>query len=176
MSRRFVRSALYGLLGGWFGLSLVGQKLFRGDAPSAWDRLYLLLPDWRFFAPDPGVHDYHILYRDRLRDGTATAWREVTSIAERRPHHAFWHPTLRKEKCAFDIVKELLRYVQDNPAGSEGVQLSVPYLTLLTHINAQPHDEAAVGIQFLLSLSGGHDDEPPFALFMSEVHPLEEGD
>lgn len=177
MRQRAARAAVYVTLGSWLGLSVAGQKLFRTPGRrSAWDRLYLLIPDWRFFAPHPGIHDYHLLYRDELGDGSLTPWREITSVEQRKPTHALWHPHRRVEKCVFDISKELTKFLEechndDRPV--ESVQVSVPYLTLLAHVTEQPHEENAVRTQFLVSTSGGYDEhDEPRAVFLSAPHPL----
>lgn len=178
--QKTVRAAVYTVLGGWLGLSVAGQKLFRApERRTWWDRLYLLIPDWRFFAPHPGIHDYHLLYRDELDDGSLTPWKEITSVEERRLTHAFWHPHRRVEKCVFDIAKELTRFIaenQDDPARPvESVQVSVPYLTLLAHVTEQPHARATTCTQFLVSTSAGYDeDDAPRAIFLSALHPLEQ--
>ncbi|MBK1787263.1 hypothetical protein [Prauserella cavernicola] len=175
-----VRVAVYATLGGWLGLSVVGQKLFRAPGRrSWWDKLYLLIPDWRFFAPDPGIHDFHLLYRDELEDGSLTPWKEITSVEERRWSHAFWHPHRRVEKCIFDISKELTKFIEechrdpDRPV--ESVQVSVPYLTLLAHVTEQSHAPATTCTQFLVSISAGYDEhDEPRAIFLSALHPVEQ--
>ncbi|WP_037336139.1 hypothetical protein [Saccharomonospora piscinae] len=178
--RKAVRAAVYTTLGGWLALSVAGQKLFRdADRRSAWDKLYLLIPDWRFFAPHPGIHDYHLLYRDELADGSLAPWKEISSVEERKPTHAFWHPHRRVEKCVFDIAKELSRFVEecheDPERPIESVQVSVPYLTILAHVSEQEHAGSAVRTQFLVSTSAGYDEhEEPRAIFLSAFHPVEQ--
>lgn len=177
---RAMRAAVYATLGGWLGLSVVGQKLFRAPGRrSGWDKLYLLIPDWRFFAPHPGIHDYHLLYRDELEDGSLTPWKEISSVEERKWTHAFWHPHRRVEKCIFDISKELTRFIDechhDPERPIESVQVSVPYLTLLAHVTEQPHARATARTQFLLSTSAGYDErDEPCAIFLSALHPVEQ--
>lgn len=173
------RAALYGIFATWFGVTVFGQKLYRSnDRVSVWDKLYLVVPDWRFFAPDPGVFDHHLLMRDELADGAFTGFQEITSVEERKPSHALWHPHRRAEKTVFDVETELLRQVrrssQTDGAADEKVQLSVPYLTLLAHVTAQDHHPEAVRTQFLICVSGGYDEsEDPVMVFLSQLHDLE---
>lgn len=42
-----------------------------------------LIPDWRFFAPNPALHDFHVLHRVVLAGGDATPWRLSSELAER---------------------------------------------------------------------------------------------
>ncbi|MFC4001150.1 hypothetical protein ACFS2C_07675 [Prauserella oleivorans] len=172
------RAALYGLFGTWFGLTVVGQKLYRDATKrTGWDKLYLVIPDWRFFAPNPGIYDHHLLMRDELADGSLTGFREISSMEERTLLHALWHPHRRAEKTVFDVAAELLRYVGEHGLVRGGadptVQLSVPYLTLLAHVTAQQHHPDAVRTQFLICVSGGYDEEEePTMVFLSEFHSL----
>ncbi|MDS1272282.1 hypothetical protein RIF23_18490 [Lipingzhangella sp. LS1_29] len=65
--------------------------------------LFFLIPNWRFFAPNPGVYDFHIIYRVR-NDGQISGWRGIDMIANRRSLHTLWHPKRRREKAVFDIA------------------------------------------------------------------------
>jgi len=181
MRRETLRPALYAVFATWLGLTVAGQKLYRKDGvPSRWDKLHLIVPDWRFFAPDPGVHDHHLLMRDHLPDGSCTGWRQINHVEERRWSHALWHANRRAEKSVFDLTAELLRFIAkhrtaDRPLGHVDpvVQLSVPYLTLLAHVTAQEHAAGAAGTQFLIAISGGYEeDEEPAMVFLSAVHPI----
>ncbi|WP_039737341.1 hypothetical protein [Saccharomonospora halophila] len=173
------RRVLYAALGTWFGLTVVGQKLYRDQRrQTVWDRLYLLIPDWRFFAPNPGIHDHHLLLRDRLTDDSLTEFREVSRVRERTLLQALWHPHRRAEKTIFDSVAELLRYVGQHGEGRRGpdpsLQLSVPYLTLLAYVTAREHHPDAVRTQFLIAISGGYETEDePTMVFLSEWHALD---
>ncbi|MFF5986741.1 hypothetical protein [Prauserella flavalba] len=172
------RGALYGVLGAWFGLTVVGQKLYRDQRKQTiWDKLYLVIPDWRFFAPNPGIHDHHLLMRDQLADGSLTAFREIGGVQERTLLHAVWHPHRRAEKTVFDSVAELLRYVGQHGEGLNGpdpsLQLSVPYLTLLSYVTSREHHPDAVRTQFLIAVSGGYEEEDePTMVFLSELHAV----
>lgn len=170
---------------GWFLASVAGQKLWRAQRTrSKWDRLHMMLPDWRFFAPDPGVYDHHILVRVTSESGLKSSWKEITDVGERRLRHTLWHPEQRKEKAVFDVCAELFRYVERSRAeGSERtdfekrVQMSVAYLTLLSYASARaaitgPFDDLERRVQFMITISGGYDEEQPEMVFVSEQHPL----
>ncbi|KMS87533.1 DUF5819 family protein [Prauserella rugosa] len=175
------RKALYGLFATWFGLTVVGQKLYRDPRRrSAWDKLCLVIPDWRFFAPNPGVHDQHLLMRDQLTDGTLTPWQEISHVEERTLLHALWHPHRRAEKTVFDASAELLRNIDDEEhqhrldgKPDPTLQLSIPYLTLLAHVTSRQHHPDAERTQFLIAMSGGYDEQDePAMVFLSELHAL----
>lgn len=170
---------LAGVFVAWFGLTVAGQKLYRREgAKTWWDGLHLIIPDWRFFAPDPGVYDHHVLVRGVRADGSSAGWHEITDVGERRVRHAFWHPRQRIDKATFDVCAELLRFIEtrrrlgvDTDEIRRAVQLSIPYLTLVTLASSEPLDDESAGVQFMVVISGGYDDEPPETVFLSECHP-----
>lgn len=183
-------TAWAGFFAGWFALSVLGQKLWRATGSrSTWDRLHLIIPDWRFFAPDPGVYDHHVLVRVIDDGGSPSSWQEISEADERRLRHAVWHPEQRKAKAAFDVCAELFRHIErlraENVDPSElgrRVQMSVAYLTLLSYASARvsalrPSLAGDGGqVQFMIAISGGYDDEQPEIVFVSEQHPLQTRD
>ncbi|MEU9032786.1 hypothetical protein AB0D46_35835 [Streptomyces sp. NPDC048383] len=100
------------VLAGWFIASVLSQhpdrsydKLRKADKTGTG----ILIPNWRFFAPNPAVDDQHFLYRLANEDKTEhTEWRDVYSIAPRKLIHAFWFPGRRIEKAIFDVASTLL--------------------------------------------------------------------
>ncbi|HWW62566.1 MAG TPA: hypothetical protein VN181_14430 [Thermoanaerobaculia bacterium] len=157
----------------WLLLSALMQ--IRVDVLQRWRRFDVLhlIPQYNFFAPVPGMNDFHVLYRDCLPDGAATDWAEITAIAPRHWWNAVWHPHRRQRKAIFDVTttfaKELQLY------GAEKVPLSVPYLLLLNYVSAQDHRPAATSTQFLLMMSyGGHEAaKEPDVMFLSTLHGLD---
>jgi hypothetical protein len=79
----------------------------------AWLRavdIFGLVPIWTFFAPNPGMTDYYLLYRDRLADGSFDNWREVDlKQSENGVRLALWNPTKRRHKALTDMVSVLIR-------------------------------------------------------------------
>jgi hypothetical protein len=169
------RYALYGVLGSWLVATTLSQDPTRKfDKIRKWDPTGSLIPDWRFFAPRPGMHDYHLLIRDELPEGEVTAWKEYCQVEERRWQHFFWYPGRRAEKVVTDAVSGLIQMQPDLKDRKEDVQVSVPYLTLLNYATHQvPHHPEAKRVQFLIATSAGYDEsEEPMMLFLSNPHPL----
>lgn len=104
--------AVPALLAGWFVASVLSQHPDRSyDKARTLDKTGtgIVIPNWRFFAPNPAVEDQHFLYRMANEDKTEhTEWREVYSIAPRKLIHAFWFPGRRIEKAVFDVASTLL--------------------------------------------------------------------
>lgn len=151
----------------------------------------LFVPNWNFFAPHPGQWDYHLLYRDRLADGSVTQWTETTEVTQTRQRLKWtWNPELYKVKGLFDIGQELAKRLTDpetdageedddelagdkrlRPVESDDHLLSTQYMLILNYVSDEAHDDDATKTQFMLmrsSLRG--DDATP--MFVSNFHKL----
>ncbi|QWF82484.1 hypothetical protein [Amycolatopsis sp. CA-230715] len=172
---RVARIVMGGFLGSWFAATLLSQDPFR-KFPGArrYDPTGAAIPDWRFFAPRPGMHDYHLLVRDELPDGSVTDWREVLPVEQRAPRHFFWYANRRAEKVVADSVVGIVGFTKEEGRKKEDIQLSVSYLTILNYMTYQEeHHNDAKRTQFLIAASAGYDEsEEPLMLFLSNLHPL----
>ena len=169
------RYALYGVLGSWLVATTLSQDPTRKfDKIRKLDPTGSLIPDWRFFAPRPGMHDYHLLFRDELPDGEVTAWKQISEIERRHPRHLLWYANRRAEKVLADSVVGIVSFNMLEERNKEDIQLTVPYLTLLNYVTHQiPHADDARRTQFLIAASGGYDEsEEPLILFLSNLHPI----
>lgn len=132
-----------------------------------------LIPIWTFFAPNPGMTDYHLLYRDRLPDGSFDNWRKVDlKQSENGLRLALWNPTKRKHKALTDVVSVLTRVA--NQARLEALVATVPYILILNFITCCPHSLGTTGTQFMVLEHGGFSGEPEQTrvLVMSGIHRL----
>lgn len=167
------RWGLYGLLGGWLGLTVFQQADRPHWLQSKVDPTAMAVPNWRFFAPTPGRHDFNILVRNRLPDGSLTPWREHTTGVPRTLTQMVWHPARRMEKAVFDAISQLFD-IADRVPDPRHLQVAVPYLALLNYITHQPdHRPTATALQFMIAHTAGYDEtvDPKF-LFLSEWHAL----
>jgi len=158
-----------GIFGNWFLLSLLvhAPKFQVFIRRMDW---FCLIPEWRFFAPRPGQHDFHLLYRDRLRDGSITEWTELTPISK-RPWWAFLcNPGKRGKKALLDAVIAL---GQSLAADDQSLKLSIPFLTLLNCVSSVPRSSASECTQFLvLGFHGRPSPKEPEAFYLSDFHSL----
>lgn len=168
------RWSLYGLLASWFGLSLYQQAGAPHWLQTKLDPIGITIPNWRFFAPLPGRHDYNVLYRDRLPDGSVTTWREEQISVPRKMLQMVWHPRRRMEKALSDVASQLFAMV-DQVEDKTVVQLLMPYLALLNFVTNQvPHHGDAVDVQFMIAQSATYDPTvEPSMIFLSEWHSLD---
>src|SRR6266545_2614497 len=166
--------ALAVLLSIWLLLSTLVQLSARWPRLAVlwrWDPLGLL-PQYHFFCPTPVRHDYHLLVRTLDAQGATSGWREVIGPVPRRWWNVAWNPDRRAYKSLCDLM-QVVDHEGDNP---RSVQVSVAYLSILTHATAVAHAWRVPGasrVQFLLAVSRGpHSDTPPQAVFMSAPHRL----
>lgn len=169
------RVALYGALSTWLSLTLMEQLQKGAKINRRLDPLNALIPNWRFFGPQPAMHDCHLLYRDELAGGEMTDWREVEVVEERRTSHMLWHPNRRREKVIFDVTEEMKAYARREQELRK-LQVTVPYLVLLSYVTHHcEHHPQARGTQFLLANGPGYDEQEeadPLLFFASDVHDL----
>jgi hypothetical protein len=147
-------------LAGWLAATTLAQHPIR-----SFDRIRVLrgrrppLPDWRFFAPEPGRWDDHVLVRVVEADGTASAWREVRQFQPRRWTHAVYFPEHRQEKALIDATDQLMRRLVGPPAEighTQEYQLLRGYVEGV--VRRDHADALPAGFQFLLARDAGHDD------------------
>ena len=176
MLRPDLRTALTAAPFVLWGAATVAQQFDRGNRfIRALDPTGLIVPDWRFFAPRPASHEYHLLYRDVMPDGAMTGWNEIDVGTDRSLRHLLWAPHRRLEKGLFDATTELIRVVEEvrDPAVT---RLSAAYLALLTMVtHSAPHQDGAAKTQFMLARAAAHEPEVvPSIDYISDWHRLEE--
>jgi hypothetical protein len=132
-----------------------------------------LIPVWTFFAPNPGMTDYYLLYRDRLLDGSFDNWRKLElKPSENSFRLALWNPTKRKQKALSDMVSTLIRLASHRK--SEALIVTVPYILILNFITSRPHSLGTNGTQFMVLEHSGFSGAPERSrvLVMSGIHRL----
>ena len=159
------------LLATWFIASVICQ--FRGrfsDVIRPRDVLGLL-PDWRFFAPQPGTTDYYLLYRDRLADSSITQWTELPISQDRCFWNLIWNSGWRQRKALFDMM--ILLTVEITRSSALPIQLSLPYLLFINYVSNLPRFFSSNATQFLLvGIDRKVKNGSPQVFLLSELHNL----
>lgn len=170
-------SAVFGLIviGGWalwFIVSVLVQFVPSGlDEKLRKYDYFSLLPRWTFFAPNPGVTDFHLLYRDRLENGVFGHWKEIPLTEKRSIRKALWNPEKRNSKLLTDSVRGLIRI--SGLYSSRGYKTTLPYLVILNFVSSLPRWNLTNGTQFLIMESFGfYSGKTPRVVFRSEIHRL----
>jgi hypothetical protein len=145
---------------GWRWSRRVAGAIQRHDA-------FHLIPSFCFFAPNPPLFEYELLYRDMLEDGRESAWRAL-DLYSRRWHRPVWNPEKRRYQVAFRWCTALIERVQARVNGCEGpgeLFVSAAYVSIACRVADAPHAVTAVATQFLIAVSPGFDarKEPAIA-------------
>lgn len=139
------------------------------------DILSSVFPNWRFFAPEPAQHDYHVIYRTLSEAGETSQWRLIEVIAGRKFRQIGWYPARRPEKAIFDIASELIANLDK---GMDVVRTYPTYHVLREFVRKQVRMAGADGVkgfQFGLARYTGYDESgDPEVIFVSPYTPLEE--
>lgn len=163
------------LFGGWFFLSLLGQIWPRD---SALRRIPIggLIPDWRFFAPNPAVEDRIVIYRFKsARDEVGPV--ETLRLSPGGALRWIWNPGTRRHKALFDLTDGLHRLADKLNNGEErhdfpdALMVTEPYLVLLNLVSTQfPRSKSGL-VQFGIIHRGWPDREE--LAFLSRWHTLD---
>lgn len=167
--RHVAQLLVSGLFGLWFLLCLLVLVPRLRPHIRLWD-IFSLVPEWKFFAPNPAQGDYVLLYRDQLADGTITPWTEVALAQNRHWWNVLWNPGKRANKALFDAIVEVSSEATHHPGALAG---TVSYLTLLNYVSSLARFSPPAFTQFMIlhSFSSCVEREPKF-IFSSGLHSL----
>lgn len=172
------RALLYTAFASWFVATALSQDPTRTHSGfRRFDPTGIFIADWRFFAPVPGTHDHHLLYRDVLPGDATTDWREIEQQRGRKAIQMLFYPSRRGDKAITDAVGSLLKNLhasEPGPLTKNAIQVSLPYLALLNFVTRQvSHAPTAVTTEFIIARSNGFDEsEDPEVVFLSNRHAL----
>jgi hypothetical protein len=159
----------------WLGLTALCQLPTKtSDRIRTWDLLNII-PRWNFFAPRPSTQDFHLLFRDRLVDGTVSPWREVPPARPPKLINPIWNPGRRYNKALFDATQHLAQEVKRYRHNLPGLRISIPYLAILNFVSNLEHSSDATELQFLIMASKGRAAlSEPEIVFVSSLHALKD--
>ncbi|MFF4779065.1 hypothetical protein ACFY05_40225 [Microtetraspora fusca] len=167
-----------GGLAAWFGVTVISQhpqQIF--DRFRRYDYTGLLIGNWRFFAPEPAQHDFHILHRVLTADDVQSPWAETTHIPKRTWRQMVWFPERRQDKAVFDVCAELIVSFAQPKLDITKVPA---YQVLCDRVELVVREEyrskpTPKGFQFVIARSAGYDEsEDPDYLLISQFIPLQE--
>lgn len=157
--RRLVNSGLVA----WFLVSAVSQYPDDSYARIRRSRLLasnFLIPNWKFFAPNPGIDDYVLLYRTGSEaDGAWSDWQRLLPVAKRKLSSAFYSPESRFDKGVLDIVSTMKLVA---PAGPDDERFRACKSLLMgcvrTRMRPRPGD---THLQVMVVRASGYEDSLP---------------
>ncbi|KXP07375.1 hypothetical protein HWD35_08645 [Tsukamurella tyrosinosolvens] len=169
------RSVEWGLAGALLVTAAAQHPNKMFDRVRRLDPIGILIPNWRFFAPEPARHDFHVVHRTVGTDGGVTEWRETVPSRRRTWRHALFFPERRRDKALSDVCTEV------GVAASRGdVETKAAYRMLREFVRASVVGAAGddsgpdlEGFQFAVIRYSGYDDsEDPQHVLVSEFVPL----
>lgn len=161
----------------WLHATALSQTPNRSfDAARKLDRSMVTIPNWRFFAPTPAMHDNRVAYRVLFGNDEVSPWFDLYVPQDRRWFHCLLYPPRRRDKGITDLCQILLEQVsQDLRAAEHGVGYrmlcEVVRATVVRDNGADPR--GVQGFQFLLARDAGYaEDEDPDLYYASKFEPL----
>ncbi|MEU1276439.1 hypothetical protein [Streptomyces sp. NPDC005799] len=173
LPRQTRHTALRAGLAIWAGLTIIRQVRPNQSWLHQVERCGIPVPNYRFFGPNPAMHDMHLLIRHRLADGSFTSWQEVAVTENRHFSQLFWAPFRRMSKGMNDAMKELLvatRRTNDLRLLKE----TIPYRSFLNVASSVASQlPSARAAQFAIGRSAVFDpDVEPDIIFVSDTHEI----
>lgn len=162
----------------WFIVSIAAQFSDRAGDHFPRSKHLGLIPLWTFFAPSPGVHDLHLLYRDKLRGGGVRETCCVPTIGRRCLRHALWNPEKFRNKILSDLAESLVtQYAQivEERRDVRIIMLSTAYLVMANLAMKMPQPPDVTARQFILARDKTFEPHPAREIvFLSEFHRFHE--
>lgn len=152
----------------WYILSIVRYMPNCEEWITKIDTLFLI-PQWKFFAPNPNETDYFLYYRIFIGD-QISPWRIVTFGKERKWFAFFWNPYRRNRKAFFDLCQSLFLHKESS---KNSILFSLPYLLILNYITSLDIFQLGDNIQF--AIAGNNPSTNPQELelgFISDLHKI----
>ena len=174
MSTILLHTVVALILLAWFVLSVINQFQFPWFNRVIASDLFSLIPYWTFFAPSPGRTDYHLIYRDRLPDGSITDWIEVDITQSRNFISFVWNPGKRSRKVLSDVAQSVARLVRLDPRLADTVVISYQYLLILNYLTKTIRGQRGVQRQFAIVETAGYFREGmPNVVLRSDFHGMD---
>jgi len=169
----------------WFALSIAYQFSAVSEKLGPFDR-FALLPRWTFFAPNPGMQDHHLVYRECLSgdidlstlqaqeaaSANLSSWREVTDLCPGFAIPLLWNPQRRVTKTITDVSNSLLTMRRRSPEGAKYAHFTVEYFLLL-HLTMRDARAPARRQFAVLRTHGFGAERSARAIFLSKFHLAE---
>lgn len=131
-----------------------------------------LIPAWTFFAPQPAVQDFTLLYRDMESSGRITPWMVFTYDPPSPIIRWLWNPAKRRPKVIHDMATLWLGAVTNDPT-DRVFSLSIPYLCLLHQVAVIPRSKTTTATQLAIGSVFGREPNKPAQIFVvSPFHRL----
>jgi len=117
----------------WFALTLLAHTKNKLSKSIKQYDFFSLIPSWNFFAPNPSVSDYDILYRTKTKLGKEGDFIVAYITPTKTIKNILINPQKRKQKVFFDTTYMLLEIASKKDY--KHILLTIPYLLLLHYVS-----------------------------------------
>lgn len=161
-----LRNAIAVIFGSWFTLTLLGQHPggnHRSRSILARLSSTIFMPNWAFFAPNPGVYDDHLFYRV-CEGGTYSRWNEITATYENDDFRwlaPFYSVRSRRSKGIIDIFSALESLAKGNllPEERDVIQAGRQAIANFMVVNTPAISRKTPEYQVMLVRSAGYEQQ-----------------
>lgn len=94
----------------WALLSVLSQSTTKIKNKIKMKDALNILPNYKFFCPNPIKHDYYLYYREQLPDSSWSEWKKIFVGGKMPIICSIWNPFKRDRKVLYKIVKDLKRH------------------------------------------------------------------
>lgn len=163
------------IFGAWLLLSLAGQ-IWPRDSALRRGSVNWLVPDWRFFAPEPAVDDRIVVYRFKSAVEDVGPL-QLVDLPRTSGLRWLWNPGSRRHKALFDLTDGMLRLAErlnrrdPQPEFADALMVTEPYLMLLNLVSARLGPSGPGLVQFGVISRAWPDREE--LIFLSRWHMVE---
>jgi hypothetical protein len=157
-------------LAGWVVATLIVQLNVRFARKISKRDMFHLLPRWTFFAPNPGVTDYHLVFRRQDADGELSSFLELP--LHRRSRYAWlFNPDKRTKKALLDLAIMMEQVCNATTDSGGNIRLTFPYVALLNYFSHTTLPPTTRAIQYcLLASQSATEHQPTRLIVCSDFH------
>lgn len=160
----------------WLLVTCINQTSYKWNRVILGYDLFRLIPVWTFFAPNPGVSDYNLLYRFRLADGTITEFTQVPLKAPHKIGTAVFNPNRRLQKALHDHAQTITIEVASGiltEENKENIKLTFNYISILNYCARLRTVPGTHALQFMILETFGYRElREPRLILNSGFHKI----
>jgi len=149
----------------WAVFSLLCQGTSRLKARLKSFDLFNILPNYKFFCPNPVRYDYHLYYRTQQKDNLLSEWQEIPIGKRTSILCSIWNPRKRERKVFHKAIKTLKGFKKQ----SSGNLRSPAYQLLLSYIKKHAGQPGCVSTQFRITYKQDLDLQSGEKVFYTSV-------
>ncbi len=157
------------LFGSWWIICFLGQtKSFWANKLKSYD-IFHFIPNWRFFAPNPILIDYHLEYRLMEKSDTKTNWVDPFYFPPKGVWCFLWYPLKRYRKTLNTSISKIKKI--NSEFGFDVAVNSNSYLNLLNYLQNLEHPVLAYALQFrIIAKQDNNEEYQDKLIFVSNWH------